>query len=206
MYYTQNNEEQIVLDYFKNKSGELCVLDIGANDGKTFSNSLRLIENGWNGVLIEPSPKAFSKLTSLHQYNSKVYCYPLAISTGNGKATLLESSTLLNQDDVALVSSLKQEETYKWSSANVKFNNVEVMTIDFKSFFDLSPIKKFDFISIDVEGLDYDVLSQIDLDSVGCSCVCVEFNGKNKEQFVSYVSKFNMKLIAENPENLIFVR
>jgi FkbM family methyltransferase len=121
-------------------------------------------------------------------------------------ATLMESSTLLNQNDVALVSSLKQEETYKWSSANVRFNNVEVISMNFQSFFEMSPIKKFDFISIDVEGLDYDVLSQIDLDLVKCSCLCVEFNGKNKEQFVNYVCQFGLKLISENPENLIFTK
>ncbi len=63
MYYTQNNEEQIFIDYFKNQNpSELCVLDIGANDGKTFSNSLRLIELGWSAILIEPSPK--EKLTN----------------------------------------------------------------------------------------------------------------------------------------------
>ena len=41
--YSQNQEEQIILDYFNDvKVGH--VLDIGANDGKTFSNSLALIE------------------------------------------------------------------------------------------------------------------------------------------------------------------
>ena len=43
--YSQNNEEQVILDYFGNKIGNL--LDIGANDGITLSNSRKLIELGW---------------------------------------------------------------------------------------------------------------------------------------------------------------
>jgi FkbM family methyltransferase len=207
MYYTQNNEEQIFIDYFKNDNPkDLCVLDIGANDGKTFSNSLKLIELGWSAVLIEPSPKAFQKLSDLHSNNSKVTCFPFAIANSNGKLILKESSTLLNQSDVALVSSLKVEETYKWIQANVRFTDVEVITMDFNSFYELSPHKKFDLISIDVEGFDYDVLSQIDLNKVNCRCLCVEFNGKNKDMFVNYVTNFGLKLIAENPENLIFIK
>jgi FkbM family methyltransferase len=207
MYYTQNNEEQIFIDFFKNQNqSDLCILDIGANDGKTFSNSLKLIELGWSAVLIEPSPKAFERLSALHSNNKKVNCFSVAISNTNGKVTLRESSTLINQNDVALVSSLIQEETVKWMDANVRFESVEVLSMDFKTFYETCPIKKFDLISIDIEGFDYEVLSQIDLESVGCKCLCVEFNGKNKEGFVNYVSQFGLKLISENPENLIFTK
>ncbi len=59
--YSQNNEEQIIIEYFKDFKGHL--LDIGANDGLTLSNSRKLIELGWTGDLVEPSPNAFQKLT-----------------------------------------------------------------------------------------------------------------------------------------------
>jgi FkbM family methyltransferase len=207
MYYTQNNEEQIFIDYFKNKNpSELCILDIGANDGKTFSNSLRLIELGWSAILIEPSPRAFERLSARHSNNQKVTCFPLAISNSNGVVTLRESSSLITQNDVALVSSLKQEETIKWLQSNVRFQSVDVMSVDFKTFYEICPIKNFDLISIDVEGFDYEVLSQINLESVGCKCLCVEFNGKNKDGFVNYVNQFGLRLISENYENLIFVK
>ena len=204
MYYTQNNEEQIILDYFSKHNGTLTVLDIGANDGKTFSNSLRVIEEGWNAVLVEPSPKAFAKLKELHGNNSNVICVQSAITNVNGTFELQESSTLLNQGDVSLVSSIKVEETERWRNANVLFSPVFVMGLDFKTFMVAIDQYKFDLISIDVEGFDYDVLSQINLTEVGCKMLIVEFNGKEKEKFVDYCSKYSMKLISENPENLIF--
>jgi FkbM family methyltransferase len=204
MYYTQNNEEQIILDYFKDEKN-LSVLDIGANDGKTFSNSLRLIELGWSAVLIEPSPKAFSRLSKLHINNSKVTCLPIAISNSNGIVKLKESSGLIGQGDVGLVSSLKEEENYRWiREFNVSFTNVDVLCMDFNSFYHISPIKKFEFISIDTEGFDLEILQQIDLDLIGCKCLCIEFNGKQKELFQKYMSKYSLNLFYENKENLIF--
>lgn len=207
MSYTQNNEEALILSHFANRNAsELTVLDIGANDGKTFSNSLKVIELGWNGILIEPSPKAFALLTNLHGFKQNVMCYPIAITNQNGMFQLQESSSLLNQGDTSLVSSLKQEETVKWANNNVRFNPVNVMGMDFKSFLETSPQKKFNLISIDVEGYDYDVLSQIDLGSVGCEMLIVEFNGKDESLFTNYANKFGMKLISKNPENLIFIK
>ena len=53
--YSQNHEDDIVLNFFQNTESNKTVLEIGANDGKTFSNSLLLIENGWKAHLVEPS-------------------------------------------------------------------------------------------------------------------------------------------------------
>ena len=124
----------------------------------------------------------------------------------NGMFQLQESSSILNQGDTSLVSSLKQEETVKWANNNVRFNMVNIMGMDFKSFQATAPRKQFNLISIDVEGYDYEVLSQIDLGSVGCEMLIVEFNGKNEALFTDYANKFGMKLISKNPENLIFVK
>jgi FkbM family methyltransferase len=207
MSYTQNNEEALILNHFSNRNpSDLTVLDIGANDGKTFSNSLKVIELGWYGLLVEPSPRAFNMLTELHGFKSNVMCFPIAITNQNGMFQLQESSSILNQGDTSLVSSLKQEETVKWANNNVRFNEVNVMGMDFKSFQETAARKQFNLISIDVEGYDYEVLSQIDLVSVGCEMLIVEFNGKDEALFTDYANKFGMKLISKNPENLIFVK
>jgi FkbM family methyltransferase len=205
--YTQNNEEQLILDYFKSSNPqELTVLDVGANDGITFSNSKKIIELGWNAVLIEPSPKAFERLQKLHESNEKVKILNVAITPTNSIFCLHESESLLNMGDVALVSSIKHEETERWRKANINFNKVDVPGITFDNMCMQVEEYTYDLISIDVEGFDYDVLSQIDLNKVGCKMLIVEFNGKDKHNFVHYVSEFGLKLISENPENLIFTR
>ena len=64
----------------------------------------------------------------------------------------------------------------------------------------------FDLISIDVEGLDYDVLTQIDLTKCKCRMLIVETNGKENQKYIDYSATHGMTLMTQNAENLIFVK
>jgi FkbM family methyltransferase len=199
--YSQSQEEQYITEYFKDFKGIL--LDLGANDGKTFSNSLRLIELGWKAYLVEPSPKAYKKLTALHHSNTNVECLPIAIGMSNVKATLHESGWHLHhKSDIALLSTLVPEEKKRWE--RVAFDEVEVEVLDYKTLTELIGIKDFDFITIDIEGLDWFILQQIDLSNT--KMVCVETNSIETEKYISYCQGFGMKLIYKNAENIIMVK
>lgn len=56
--YAQRGEEEHILAL----AGEGTFLDIGAFDGKTFSNTRALAERGWKGVCVEPAAHAFAQL------------------------------------------------------------------------------------------------------------------------------------------------
>lgn len=204
-YQSQNNETQIVIDYFKGEKG--TVLEIGANDGKTLSNSYDLINMGWNAVLVEPS-NVYEELYSLYDDNHHVACCRVAIGSKSGKMTLHESgSHVPNGNDKALVSTLVKEETKRWK--DVKFKKVEVDVLTFEDLLHTLNIKekaKFDYISIDVEGFEMEILPQIDLKRVGCKILCIEWNGNKtlRKEFTDYCAKYGMKEIHKNAENLIF--
>jgi len=94
----------------------------------------------------------------------------------------------------------------RWSGA-FDFKPIECEVITFEHFMLTSPIRTFDFISIDCEGIDYEILSQIDLDLVECKMVCVETNGKETNKYIDYISKFEgFKVVYVNAENLIMAR
>ena len=65
---------------------------------------------------------------------------------------------------------------------------------------------RFEFISIDAEGMDLEILKQIDLERVGCEMLCVEYNAKDDYKFIGYAAGAGMKLVLRNHENLIFSR
>lgn len=204
--YSQNSEEQTILDYF----GEQYVgnlLEIGSNDGITLSNTFACLNRGWSGVLIEPSPKAFARLAE-NIYKRKgdgyVAIYNVAIGNTNDTLKFYESGKLLSDNDIALVSTLKESETIKWGKEN--FTEIEVPCITIANLFSKIEVPKFDLISIDCEGLDWDILQQINLKDVWCKMLIIEFNGVEKEKYVKYCECYGMKLISENAENLIFVR
>lgn len=208
MKYSQNNEEQVILGYFRNKK-QGTFLDIGANDGITLSNTRALYEKGWSGVFVEASPKAFERLKRNYEFetcNDRVNLINVAVGKHNGFGVLHESGELLKQGDVALVSSMKEEEVRRWDSLNMPFSDVDVEINDFPTLLDRCSIKKFDFLSIDIEGMELDVLPQIDFDKLGIKLACIEWNSKGQSLYDSIMISQGFRIIHRNQENLIYAR
>lgn len=201
--YSQNNEEIIIAQYFVGKTG--VFLDLGANDGSTLSNTRSLALCGWVGLCVEPGA-AFAKLSQLYPAGSKVCIANVAIGTENGRCVLHDSGTHLNNGDVSLLSTVNPSEKERWGDS-VEWNEKEVAMLDYKTLIDCSPYKQFDFISIDIEGSDLEVLKQIDLSHT--ACVCVEYNMKENvyAEIVDYCAGFGLtKILLKNLENVICAR
>ncbi len=206
--YSQYREDRIINDFFLSQMGanfQGTVLDIGANDGITLSNSCKFISQGWKADLVEPSPKAFIRLKKKYISNSNVQLYNVAIGN-NETITLYESGSFLTLNDIALLSTLIPKELEKWKPYKTQFNKVTVQSISFDYLKKLSPYKQWDFISIDAEGMDLHILKQINLTDVGCRCLCIEYNGLQKEEFVAYAKLHGMFLHWINNVNLIFIK
>lgn len=200
--YSQNKEDEIIAAYYPSWYKGI-VLDIGANDGWTFSNSRALIERGWKGVLIEPDPEAYKLLWERYKgSNGEVLCYRVAIGNHNDLETFLSAGTHLNKGDTGLLSSLKASNFDRFPGTINKSIQVEVST--FESFAENCPFKTFDAISLDAEEMDLDILRQINLKDTATSLVCVEFNGKDEHLYTLLMKEFGMSLIHKNTENLIY--
>lgn len=201
MPFSQNSEEQHILNYFGDYVGTF--LSIGENDGETFSNVRALALKNWRGVMVEPSPKAFERLKALYEGRKGFYIYPYALGGHNGKAVLNESGPLISSRDVALVSTFHESEMARFRTS-VAYNPVEVKVFRWKTFLNRLPIKEFDFVSIDCESEDLNILSQMDLSKV--KCICLEWNSKPelKKDFEHYLDDF--KLLYTSGENLIYAR
>jgi len=208
--YSQNNEDEIILNYFKTnypeKSGIETMIEIGANDGKTFSNSLLFVENGWKCTLIEPSERAFRLLKKLHSNKPNISLHNFGFAMFNGTQTFYESGPYKDGEDVALYSSLDKEEIKRWKQ-DVPFVEVEA---DFVTWFDFRSQNhdKYDFISIDCEGFDLTLLLQMDLEKLGCKCLCIEWNSIEslKGQILEYCKPFGFTELHRNSENLILTK
>jgi FkbM family methyltransferase len=209
MFYGQNKEDEVINNLMISKYGsdfKGSILDLGANDGVTLSNSRYFIENGWYGILVEAGNLPYEKLLKTILPNTTaINC---AIGNQDGYLTFYESKNLLDSNDVGLVSSLVSQETQRWREAGVGYTEykVECHTWNtFKNTFHLES-RNFDIISIDIEGMDYDVLSQMNLTELDCKVLCVEFNGKDMQKYVNYAGNHGMTLVHQNPENLIFFK
>jgi FkbM family methyltransferase len=206
--YSQNNEEELLLDYFNcADSNAMHLLDIGANDGTTFSNSARLIELGWNATLLEPSPIAFDKLKKHYEANDRVRCLNYGISALGGKSLFYESGGYQNGGDVALYSTIDKNEMKRWEG-NVDFKEIEAEFVTYQKFCEDHQGFRFDFISIDIEGYDWMLLQQMDLNALGCQMLIIEWNGNIDQgnKMIAHCKNYGLRELSRNAENLIFVR
>jgi FkbM family methyltransferase len=205
MIYSQNNEQEIILDFFEGEIGRF--LDIGANDGKTLSNTHQLALNGWSGNCIEPAPDAFARLTNLYKDNLKIDCHRVAIGLKTERKDFYKSGTHLKKGDTALLSTLQKSETTKWQKTT-DFEIIKVDCFTWQDFYNTIQPIEFDFISIDAEGLDVMILRQMDLKVLNTRLLCIEHNSNVviKKQVNEICEKFGLKFLQSTYENLIYAR
>lgn len=205
--YTQNNEQAHILAYLDNAKisyKNLTFLDIGANDGKTFSSTMALYELGARGVCVEPSNDAYAMLLQNQPESVNVIA---AIANTDGDVEFYESGTHLGKGDVSLVSTILPGEMRRWKHSGEQFTKKIVPGITLKTLMSNVPYSTFDFVSIDVEGFDLDVLRQlVALGGLGCRLLCVETNSQNDPLFAAEAGKIGLKQIHKTYENLIFAK
>lgn len=199
--HSQNNEEKYILEYFGNYVGTF--LDLGCNDCLTFSNTRALALKGWRGIFVDPSPKAMERCKTLYNGYKGYYFYPVAVSSHNGKAMLHESGPLCTAADIGLVSTFHQAEVDRFKRT-VKYEPIEVKTFKWKTFYNRLRIKQFDFVNMDCEGDELNILPDMDLSNV--KAVCIEWNSKPelKAEYDKHLNGF--RVIYTSGENLIYAR
>jgi FkbM family methyltransferase len=77
--YSQHGEQTAILEFFRDYPS-VRFLDLGAYDGTTGSNTRGLVAMGWEGVCVEANPIYFSKLIDLYLLIlSRVKCVCAAV-------------------------------------------------------------------------------------------------------------------------------
>lgn len=140
--YSQSGEQEILLRWAGQRApGRL--LDIGAADGVTFSNSKALIDLGWSAVLVEPAPWAADRLLALYREHPEVTVVNALVLAEQWGLVELHHS----RDD--LVSTTHAAQRNLWASY-VDFESCYVMAGSLATLLD--KFGPFDFASIDAEG------------------------------------------------------
>jgi FkbM family methyltransferase len=190
--YSQNDEEQVILEYFGGKVGRFY--DIGAWDGKTFSNVRALLERGWSGLMVEPSPTVFvNLLKNVVEFGDRVRLLNAAITVKSGLMDFYEA----NGDAVG---TLDPAHAQKWHLSGTKF---VTHTLGMQQLF--NEFGRAEFINLDVEGTNATLFPLLPWDWTELRMVCVEHDGHEK-QMEQLVMPYGFRRIHRTAENLILVR
>lgn len=194
--YTQNEEEKYILESLQGISAGRF-LDIGAHDGKTFSSTRALLEAGWGGVYVEPAPDVLPALReNTSDYADRITIVPCAIGLQRGLLPFYSSGA-------DMVGSLSAEHAKKWSSC-VKFTEVQVPVIPLTDL-EAKHGTEFDFVGIDVEGINWELFCQFDWTRWRPRCVCIEYDDK-KTEMESVLTSHGYRTVYVSPENIVAMR
>ena len=105
------------------------------------------------------SKKCIEKLNLLYEGNDNVQVVPYGIDTTIGTKTLYVGNLDDTPNSMNQVSTLiKSEKSYWETSRNVVYVDETIDTITARELLSMVKIKNFDVISIDTEGLDFEIL------------------------------------------------
>lgn len=150
--YSQFDEDTTIVRLLGDTKGR--VLDIGAWDPKTFSNSRLLIERGWPAVLVEFSPAPVRALVQEYGARDDVQILQAAMTLdGNGGFGRFDIS------DDGLSTNTEAIRT-KWNEKGGYYGHLWVPQLTFERlFFQFGG--GFEFVNIDTEGTSADLAVQL---------------------------------------------
>lgn len=157
-------------------------ISIGANDGVKNDPLVNFIEkNKWQGILVEPFPENFDKLTANLGYLQSLKFENVGIveKAGIYDFFYIKDITAADPDWYPQISSFDRETFYRNIEGEKEIDNrVGVTQIKGISFDDLAAkysLNQVDLIMIDTEGYDYKILSTINLTRYNPKIVVFEY-------------------------------
>ena len=194
MNYSQNDEQDVILKYFRGAIGRF--LDIGAHDGESLSNTRALVLLGWQGVFVEPNPTHFLKLMEKYGGNPRFTLFNCAVSSGQAIAKLF-----WNYEPPGYSSTISPEKAEEFK-ANDYTKSFYVSTLPVSKLESFGP---FDFVSIDTEGMEVHILSNIRDVVQGTKMICVEVCPKSKDTIEKQLFDIGFDVFHRTPENVLAI-
>ena len=204
MTYSQHGEDLFIESRYSNlEQGH--ILDIGANDGTTYSNSRLFIEKyKWNAVLVEPTSTCIDKLNEMYSHQKNIIIYPYGIDDIEQEVEIylgnLEPGTV-NQ----VATMVEQEKQYWEHSRNVEYGVEIIKTKTVEQLINDSNIKHYNIISIDTEGKDLLILSELYRLGIRPEYFIIEHNSvPDVVEKIQKICAADYNLVWQNTINFIF--
>ncbi|WP_248308697.1 FkbM family methyltransferase [Bosea sp. 124] len=146
--------------------------EIGAFDGILHSNTFYLeTDHGWSGVLVEPNPLLFAKLAA----SRRATCLERAVHREGGQFLSFVAS-----QEIGTLAEYAEADGYAEHRRQAISENglitVETVTFDAMAQADGSGEAGFDYVSLDTEGSELDILRTIDLARQAIALFTIEHN------------------------------
>ena len=169
--YSMDQEDLIIKEYFKEKNKGFYV-DVGCYHPLQRSNTMLLYQKGWRGINIDISDFSIKLFNFLRPDDFNLN---LAVSNKEGEIDMFF------QKKLSQLSTIKEKNAKNAFQGNIL--NKKILSKRLTSILDESKYKdqKIDFLNIDVEGADFEVLQSLNLNKYSPELICIEVIEKDLE-------------------------
>lgn len=184
--------EDLIIDKILGFKRHGVYVDVGAHNPNMFNNTKRFYLKGWHGINIEPNPTLIKNFRSLRKRD---------INLNIGIKNTSEIAKFYDFETDLLSTFSKHEKENNIQLGYKLRREVDIPVKTLKSVLALYCKTKIDFISIDTEGLDYEVLKSNNWEKFRPTLVCVEtgdFNSMINGQKISGKKKLIDSLMKKN--------
>ncbi len=191
-YYSQHGEDFLLWKLFDAQSGGFYI-DVGAFDGVHLSNSFSFEQHDWQGICIEPNPIYFRLC---EQARPKAICLNVACVGDNHINTTefyTEKLGLLS----GIIGNRDEDIRHRYETRGLQFKGLNEIVVPATTLNTILskhvPAQaEIDFLSIDVEGSEIDVLRGLNLNQFRPRVLVIEANtGHDKDLITSHMTKLN---------------
>ena len=194
--YSQFNEDLFIDLLFTSKEKGFY-MDIGANDPTFNSNTKRFYDKGWSGINVDPDSDFLNKFNISRQRDIN-----LNVGVGTNKGKLIFYQVVGD----STISSFHKEIAEKISVMHKRL--IRELNVDVLRLTDIyeNYVKdiQIDFMSIDTEGSDLEVLKSNNWDKFRPTVIMVEIDNQYKT-ITEYMTRNSYFLIFNNSHNAIFL-
>mgnify|MGYP002509467386 CR=1 FL=1 len=158
--YSIDGEEMFLRAFFGEKRDGVYI-DVGANHPWRFSNTFWAYSRGWKGINIEPDVRNYELLSGIRSRDVNLNCGVSDVETSMDYYIFEESA--LN--------------TFCYDEIENKNEIIDIRKVPIRrldAILEEYDISEIDFMDIDVEGMELEVLKSIDWNKVNISCIIVE--------------------------------
>jgi FkbM family methyltransferase len=184
MYYGQRDMDKVIEEYFYNQNSGYCI-EVGAYDGIKGSNTKYFENLGWKTLCIEPNKKAYHSL-EINRVGPNLCC-ACSNQIGWGDLEVFDFQSGIQSSLTSLNTDPRLIRDYGKAITNRTKYVVPTLTLDF--ILNIFNITNIDFISIDTEGTELDVLHGLNLEKYRPKLLVIEENYEEDMIIREYLAK-----------------
>jgi FkbM family methyltransferase len=201
-YYAElKTDEYIRENFFSDLSYIGTMVEVGAGPPEYISMSKHFRESGWRCICVDPNPKFVQQHKAV---GSEIYQFACSSEEKDSTFKIVDSTKLHGwNENVDGVSISALELRQKVHDLPVHEIPVKVLTLN--SLLEKLNIEKLDFVSIDTEGWEIEVMRGFDVDKYQPKVILLE-NFFNDAYYIQYMLERGYNLKHKIEYNYIFTK